>query len=270
METTKIVFLWSHVRSISTAFERAFMQREDYVTFHEPFGEPCYFGPERIYGYYDNELDAHAEHINTTYSQIIETILEAASSKGQYKNVFVKDMARHVVRPGYKSHRDNPTVLPIDFLKRCTHTFILRRPEKAIRSSYRTYVANNKEFIHDDIGYPELQVLYEFLTELTGARPALVEADELLQEPATIMRMYCESGIHERFEPSMLEWRPERVQAFDKWPGWHEEAQYSAGFNKVQKTRDHVDDLVLPVDVQRLIEQSMPIYDTLREFRMRA
>ncbi|CAF4580342.1 unnamed protein product [Rotaria sp. Silwood1] len=44
----KIVFLWSHVRSVSTTFERAFIQRKDYVTFHEPFGDPCYFGPERI------------------------------------------------------------------------------------------------------------------------------------------------------------------------------------------------------------------------------
>jgi hypothetical protein len=100
METTKIVFLWSHVRSISTAFERAFIQREDYVTFHEPFGEPCYFGPERIYSYYDDKLSEHAEYINTTYSQIIEEILKAATSK-EKKNVFVKDMARHVVRPDY-------------------------------------------------------------------------------------------------------------------------------------------------------------------------
>jgi hypothetical protein len=66
METTKIVFLWSHVRSISTAFERAFMQRQDYVSFHEPFGEPAYFGPERIYSYYDNDLSAHAQYIDVT------------------------------------------------------------------------------------------------------------------------------------------------------------------------------------------------------------
>jgi hypothetical protein len=191
MKTTKIVFLWSHVRSVSTAFERAFMQREDYVTFHEPFGEPCYFGPERIYSYYDNELSAHAQYIDATYSQMIEEILKAAASK-ENKNVFVKDMTRHVVRPGYKSYRENLTVLPIDFLKRCKHTFILRTPEKAVPSLYRAYVGTNQKFIHDDIGYPELQALFEFLTELTGARPPLIEAGELLAEPRAIMQMYCE------------------------------------------------------------------------------
>ena len=32
METRKIVFLWSYVRSISNAFRRAFIQREYYIT----------------------------------------------------------------------------------------------------------------------------------------------------------------------------------------------------------------------------------------------
>jgi hypothetical protein len=131
------------------------------------------------------------------------------------------------------------------------------------------YVGRDPKFIHDDIGYPELQALFEFFTELTGARPPLVEAGELLAEPRAIMRMYCESAIHDRFEPSMLEWRAGRIEEFAKWAGWHEEAQHSTGFNQAQKTKDNTDDLVLPDDVQQLIEQSMPIYDTLREFRMR-
>lgn len=268
METTKIVFLWSHVRSLSTAFERTFMQRPDYVIFHEPLGEPCYYGPERIYHYYDNVLHEHAEHINVTYSQIIEQILKPTESS-EKKNVFVKDMARHVVRPDYELHPENPTVLPIEFLKRCQHTFIIREPGKSIRSLYRAYVKTNQTFIPEDIGYPEYQVLYEFLTKLTGVRPPLIDASDLLKDPESMIRMYCESGIHDRFEPSMLEWKSERIQAFDKWPGWHDVAQYSTGFNKVQATTDNNDDLVLPDDVQELIKQSIPIYDALCEFKMR-
>ena len=264
MATTKIVFLWSHVHSISTAFERAFIQREDYITFHEPFGEPAYYGPERIYSYYNNELNKHAEYIHVTYSHMINEILTAAKKK----NVFVKDMARHIIRPDYKSYPENPTVLPIDFLKQCKHTFILRKPEKSVPALYREYVTNNKEFIHDDIGYPELQVLFEFLTELIGHRPPLVEADDLLQESKIIMQMYCESAIDEKFESSMLEWKSERVRAFDEWPTSHEQAQYSTGFNQIQKPKDNTKDLVLPNDVQKLLEQSLPIYNKLREFRL--
>lgn len=266
--TTKIVCLWSHPRSVSTAFLRAFMQRDDYITFHEPFVEPCYFGPERLYSYFDNELNEHAEHLNTTFLQIIDEILAAAANK-EKKNVFIKDMPRHVVRPDYKSHPENPTVLTIDFLRRCKHTFLIRTPRKAVLSNYRGFLGVNREFIHDDIGYLELHALFEFLTRLTGTRPALVDADDLLAEPTAIMRMYCESGIVDRFEPSMLEWKSERVPAFDKWVGWHDEAQYSTGFNQIQKKKDNTDALVLPEDVQQLIERSMPIYEALREFRIR-
>jgi hypothetical protein len=199
---------------------------------------------------------------------MIEQILKAAANN-EKKHVFVKDMARHIVRTDYKSHPENPTMLPIDFLKRCKHTFIIRTPEKSVPSLYRAYVTNNQKFIHDDIGYPELQVLFEFLTELAGSRPPLIDASDLLAEPKAIMRMYCESAIYDRFEPSMLEWTSGRVEAFDKWPGWHIEAQHSTGFNQVQKTTGGKEDLVLPDDVQQLIEQNMLIYNALYAFKMR-
>jgi hypothetical protein len=108
--TTKIVFLWSHPRSVSTAFLRAFMQRDDYITFHEPFSDACYYGPERTYSYFENKLSERAKHLDTTFSKVIEEILKAAANK-EKKNVFVKDMPRHVARPGYKSHPENPTML---------------------------------------------------------------------------------------------------------------------------------------------------------------
>ena len=49
----KPVVLWSHPRSVSTAFERAFIQRDDVQCFHEPFGEPFYYGPNRMSNRYD-------------------------------------------------------------------------------------------------------------------------------------------------------------------------------------------------------------------------
>jgi len=265
MDTNKIVFLWSHVRSISTAFERAFIQREDYISFHEPFGEPCYFGPEKLYSYHEPTLHQHPEYLTVTYSEIIEMILKAASNT-ENKKVFAKDMARHIVRPDYKLHPENPTVLSLDFLKKCTHTFILRTPEKSVPSLYRVYAKVNEDFIPDDIGYLEMQVLFQFLTELTGSRPALIDTSDLLTQPTTIMRMYCESGIHDRFDPRMLEWKAEQVQAFDKWTGWHDDAQQSTGFNKIEKAKDNTD---LPDHVKQLIEQCMPIYNALYQLRMR-
>lgn len=105
----KLVFLWFHVYSISTAFERSFMQRNDYITFHEPLNEPCYFGSEHLYNYFD-------ANTNTTYFEVVEQILNTAKNN-QQKKIFAKDMVRHILRPDYKSHPENVTVLPIDFFK---------------------------------------------------------------------------------------------------------------------------------------------------------
>ena len=67
------VILWSHPRSVSTAFERAFINRKDDVQckspgleigtmnltllagFHEPFGEPFYYSDERMSARYTEE-----------------------------------------------------------------------------------------------------------------------------------------------------------------------------------------------------------------------
>jgi hypothetical protein len=67
----------------------------------------------------------------------------------------------------------------------------------------------------------------------------------------------------------MLEWKAERIQAFDKWAGWHDEAQESTGFNMIEKTKDNTEEIVLSDHVKQLIEQSMPIYNTLYQVRLR-
>jgi len=271
----KIVFLWCHPRSVSTAFERTFMQRQDYATLHEPFGDPFYFGPERISNYFSDEHCAEHEHAKTTYDMVVNDILNTATNK---KKLFVKDMAYYVIRKDYKSHHtDNPTVLPIDFLKRCHHTFLIRTPEKALPSFYRCCTSGEcgdyDRFNVDDIGFRELQVLFEFLTKLNGSRPVLVDAADLLSAPEAIMKKYCESAIGDRFEPNMLKWKPEKIAAFDKWEGFHDDAQQSTGFTKPIKAKtnsDNDDDhhINLPDFIQEAIKQTMPIYDTLRKFKM--
>lgn len=41
----------------------------------------CFYGSERTHSHCDNELSAHAEYINTTYSHILEEILKTATNK---------------------------------------------------------------------------------------------------------------------------------------------------------------------------------------------
>ena len=43
----KPIALWAAPRSISTAFERIFVEREDFEVYHEPFAASYYFSEQR-------------------------------------------------------------------------------------------------------------------------------------------------------------------------------------------------------------------------------
>jgi hypothetical protein len=44
----KSVALWAVPRSISTAFERVFVERDDFEVLHEPFSASYYYGEDRL------------------------------------------------------------------------------------------------------------------------------------------------------------------------------------------------------------------------------
>ena len=55
MNDQKSIALWAVPRSISTAFERVFVERGDFKVFHEPFSASYYYSEERQSDRYANE-----------------------------------------------------------------------------------------------------------------------------------------------------------------------------------------------------------------------
>ena len=268
---SKVVFLWCHPRSISTAFARAFMQRQDFVTLHEPFTAPFIFGPERLSDLFNDEI--YARYTDATFDHVVQQIITESKTE---KRVFVKDMAFYIIRPDYKSHPENPTMLPLDFLLSAQHTFLIRTPEKTVPSEYHamtkgnyslTYDAYLKEYSPVFNGYPEVQILFDFLTELTGRHPSLVDAADLLQEPQGVLTKYCEA-IEDHFEPQMLEWKAGKIEALQNRTGFHDNAEQSTGFNEITRKKDDDDDNSLPEIVQQTIKEIMPIYQKLAQYKM--
>src|SRR3954468_12186241 len=83
----KPIALWTVPRSISTAFERVFVEREDFKVFHEPFSVSYYYSTER-------SSDRYAEHEpkeEYRYEKVLAEILAPHE-----KPVFFKDMAYYV------------------------------------------------------------------------------------------------------------------------------------------------------------------------------
>ncbi|CUS08919.1 unnamed protein product [Tuber aestivum] len=96
--STKPIFLATHPRSCSTAFERVMMTREDLRCEHEPFGDAFYYGGERIGERFLGEEHQGAREgsgfSETAYRDVVGQI-EGGKEDG--KRVFLKDMAYYIV-----------------------------------------------------------------------------------------------------------------------------------------------------------------------------
>lgn len=93
------IFVATHPRACSTAFERVFMtQRDTLKCVHEPFGDAFYFGPERLGTRYENDEKARTESgfSNSTYKSIFEDIME---ENAEGKRIFIKDITHYLVPP---------------------------------------------------------------------------------------------------------------------------------------------------------------------------
>jgi len=184
--------------------------------------------------------------------------------------VIAKDMAHYIIkREKMKSSPHvNPTVFPDETLKKFRHTFLIRTPEKSIPSYYRATIGDcGKDFGSfnpEDAGFVELKALLEYTKLLLPNDPVvLLDSADLISQPEKALRAFC-AKVGIPFDESMLKWEPGRVSHFDKWKGWHDQAENSTGFKEIK----HDDNLELPEHVKRSIEENMPIYDELREYKL--
>jgi hypothetical protein len=151
--------------------------------------------------------------------------------------------------------KDNPTVLPIDLLRRFKHTFLIRTPQKSVPSYWKCVqekAAGFEYFDGAEAGYAELQILYDWISNPEStfnkakedesqnwpgqvqaqANPLpLVDASVLLAEPDKVLSEYC-SALGIPFDPSMLSWESGPVAEFASWGTYHKGAENSTGFNK--------------------------------------
>ncbi|OJD13531.1 hypothetical protein AJ78_06015 [Emergomyces pasteurianus Ep9510] len=111
--STRPIFVATHPRACSTAFERVFMTRRDTLQcVHEPFGDAFYFGPERLSHRYEDDEKARVESgfANSTYQSIFDR-LEREASEG--KRLFIKDIIHYLVPPSGKPASIAPSLLKI-------------------------------------------------------------------------------------------------------------------------------------------------------------
>jgi hypothetical protein len=230
MAKEKPIALWAVPRSLSTAFERVFVERDDFEVLHEPFSASYYYSEERLSDRYpDVQPEAHYN-----YEEVLKDVL-----KPRQKRVFLKDMAYHA-----------KGLLSPEFASNFVNTFIIRDPKYVIASMHKMW----PDFTAEETGFEQIYDLFRYATEVNGEDVVVVDAMSFSENPTGILAAYCEHlGVP--FDRNSLSWEAREVEEWEMWDGWHDQAQRSTGIKRAERK-----DPALSRELQEIYDYCLPYY----------
>ena len=259
----KRVFLWTALRSVSSAFERSITTLPNTKLISEPFSVAFYYGSQRQSQRFESqEVDPKA-----SYEDVAKAVMDQPAD--DIDVVFAKDMAYYM--------EGKMSVLE-ESLKDVKHSFLIRDPQKAIPSQYRLVETPQIRalgwdyFEPKEAGFQQLYELYTFVKQKLDPRPVVVDADDLIGSPEQILKAYCE-GVGIKYVDHMTTWKAGEVPEpwNDVWGlAWRHNAIHSSGFAKrVRPGGSDVPDVQYPADVMKAIKDSRPFYEKLYAARIK-
>jgi hypothetical protein len=238
------IAMWSGPRNISTTLLRSWGARPDTFVCDEP-----------LYAHY--LLESGAEHpardqiihAHETDWRRVADWLTGPVPEG--KRIFYqKHMAKHLL-PGVGR----------DWLGSLTHAFLIRDPADMLASFARIVPDPTLE----DTGLPLQCELFDQVAERTGRAPPVIDSRDVLENPAALLELLCESlGVP--YLNEMLSWPPGSRKTDGIWaPHWYAAVEASTGFAEPGPRRSGP-----PPELSALYELSMPYYERLGAYRLRA
>jgi len=237
----RMIALWAHPRSRSTALERVFIERGDFEVFHEPFA----------YMAFDARSAIPHDDLNGDMPRDYEAIKAMLRTARQRSNVFHKDMCYHCV-----------DALKADdaFLREQQHVFIIREPARAILSHHAIFAHMP---VHA-IGHQALHEIFCAVTRITGKIPYVINAEDLARRPECTLRNLCEY-LQLEFLPQALSWAPACPEQWKAWRCWHKDAENSTAIRPDPKETG-ADCLRLPPHLIGHYERHRPFYERMNQF----
>jgi hypothetical protein len=234
-----MLMLWSAPRSRSTAFYRMMIERGDFTGVHEPFSHVTVFSNKEISG---KPL--------TTAPDVIAELRSLATTR----QVFIKDT----------TDRRHPEALADRrFLTEdAQHTFLIRHPRETIRS----YLALRRNPRIHEIGFEAQHEVYTKVRTLTGRAPLVVDAGDLMNRPAEIVKAYC-ARVGIDFRPHALKWQPsDRPEWEGGFSHWFSDVAASSGLAEVPSR--HRPDAEQHPMLDTYLNYHLPFYQKLYEQRL--
>ena len=233
--------VWSGPRNVSTALMYSFRGRPDTRVIDEP-----------LYGHYLAVTDADhpaSEEVtaamDTDGGRVVREILLGPCDK---PIVFFKNMAHHLAG------------LDRGFLRRITNVLLTRDPREMLPSLAEQLPRPTLR----DTGLAEQVEILEAALD-SGNPPVILDARELLLDPAGVLREACERlGIP--FHEAMLRWPAGPKPEDGVWARhWYRNVHASTGFGEyLPKTGP------FPERLEPLLAECLPLYEKLRRHAITA
>jgi len=180
------IAMWSGPRNISTALMRSFGSRPDTAVCDEPL-YAFYLARREVDHPGRDEVVAQGE----TDWRAVARFLTGPVPDG--KAVFYqKHMAHHLLPEVGRA-----------WLEELVHGFLIRDPREMLLSLAKVMPAPTAL----DTGLPQQLELYRSVERRLGRPPPVIDARDVLQDPAGLLRALC-TALELEFTPAMLSWAP--------------------------------------------------------------
>lgn len=236
--------MWSGPRNLSTALMRAWENRPDTAVMDEPF-YACFLSRSSVrHPLHEAVITAQSTDWSAVVDMLLGEVPEGATV------FYQKHMTHHMLPEA-----------PLEWTGSVRNAFLIRHPVEVAASWARAMHAPPSL---EDLGYVRQAEIFDFIAERNGSAPPVIDAADVLAEPATALDALC-MALDLPFDQHMLAWPAGPRTTDGVWAShWYESVWRSSGFSKPGAPADPSPEL-LPV-----IEKALPFYEQLARHRLGA
>ena len=235
------IAMWSCSRNCSTATMRAWDARADTRVFDEPLYASWLLHTGAMHPMRATILAAH----EPDWRRVVEQLTSATGAPIVYEKHISKHLLPEHDWSWLRTHR---------------HAFLIRDPHAMLLSFQRKV----EHVTLEETGLPQQATLWKWLRAETGVESPVVDARELLTNPAYVLQSLCDS-LEVPYDPTMLRWKPGRRPTDGVWAShWYDAVEQSSGFRAFTPATG-----TLTPELETIRRASMPAYRFLHARRIR-
>ena len=227
------IVMWSIPRSRSTAFERAVMQRRDTEVHHELLASP--YAQLHTPQLHDQVAVSRCSYGLPEQTQSYDEVLRFLSqTDGQ-------DGTRHLFTKELISSFDE-ALISDEWLAKFRHVFLVREPLSALKSLYRVSGDGPTTYFDPaEIDFEKMDRVYARISHVCPREHLMVidGDDDLIDDTTGALQRFCAFAQMD-FDPAMTSWEPAKVDTWQVWKGWHDDAEKSSAFQATNRSDQEI------------------------------